>query len=471
MASIGKRKKALSVRPLKISQPLGASLAFLGLERAIPMLHGAQGCTAFAKVMMVRHFREPIPLQTTAMEQISAVMGADGNIVEGLRAICEKNSPAVIGLLTTGLSETQGTDVHRAVKEFRAAYPDFTQTAVIAVNTPDYSGSLETGFALAVRAIVETAVPPARDAGTRPGRRPRQVNVLASASLTPGDLEAIKELCEQFELRPIVLPDISDALDGHLTPSDFNPLTAGGASLAEIALMGDSIATLVIGASLNKAADSLRERTGVPDYRFDHLLGLDATDRFVHVLSQVGERPVPARIERHRAQLQDAMVDCHFMIGQARIGIAAESEQLLAITEFMQGMGAEVTAAVAPTNTEILKRLPLPEVKVGDIEDLEAMLREAGADLLIGNSHLSTTAQDLGIALLRMGIPQYDHMGGYQKQWVGYRGARQLLFELANSLMAPEHHEIKPYRSVYTQKNASVRESEADGHAAPIAGS
>ena len=62
MAEILKRNKALSVNPLKASQPMGGSLACLGFDRAIPILHGSQGCTAFAKVFFVRHFREPIPL-------------------------------------------------------------------------------------------------------------------------------------------------------------------------------------------------------------------------------------------------------------------------------------------------------------------------------------------------------------------------------------------------------------------------
>ena len=44
MAEIVRRNKPLSVSPLKTSQPLGPSLAVLGLDRAIPLLHGAQGC-------------------------------------------------------------------------------------------------------------------------------------------------------------------------------------------------------------------------------------------------------------------------------------------------------------------------------------------------------------------------------------------------------------------------------------------
>src|SRR5512137_621753 len=113
MADILKRNKALSVNPLKASQPIGGSLATLGFHRSMPMLHGSQGCTAFAKVFFVRHFREAIPLQTTAMDQVSTVMSSDENVIEGLRAVCEKSKPALVGLPTTGLSETQGTDIKR----------------------------------------------------------------------------------------------------------------------------------------------------------------------------------------------------------------------------------------------------------------------------------------------------------------------------------------------------------------------
>ena len=159
MADIIKRNKALSVSPLKASQPMGGSLACLGFDRAIPMLHGSQGCTAFAKVFFVRHFREPIPLQTTAMDQGSSVMGADENVIEGLKAIAEKSNPALIAVLTTGLAETQGCDVHRNVREFRDKYPEYSHVAVVAVNTPDFTGCVETGYAATVYEIIKTLVP------------------------------------------------------------------------------------------------------------------------------------------------------------------------------------------------------------------------------------------------------------------------------------------------------------------------
>ena len=147
MAKILKRKKALSVNPLKASSTIGAALAFLGFRRTIPMLHGSQGCTAFGKVFFVRHFREPIPLQSTAMDQVSAVMGANENVVEGLRTLCGKNSPEIelLGVPTTGLAETQGADIRMAVKQFRAKYPQFDVIPVVPVSTPDFNGSMESG--------------------------------------------------------------------------------------------------------------------------------------------------------------------------------------------------------------------------------------------------------------------------------------------------------------------------------------
>ncbi|WP_374404718.1 nitrogenase iron-molybdenum cofactor biosynthesis protein NifN [Niveibacterium sp.] len=453
MAEVIKRSKPLSVDPLKTSSTLGASLAFLGLQRAIPMMHGSQGCTAFGKVFLVRHFRESIPLQTTAMDHIATVMSADENVIEGLKTLCEKSHPDVIGLPTTGIAETQGSDVHRLVREFRASYPQYAQVAVVPVNTPDYIGSLESGFALAVEAIIQSLVPHTRHAG----RRRRQVNVLASAALTPGDIEVIRDWCEAFCLRALVLPDLGDSLDGHLVEAEHSPLTLGGTPRDEIAAMGDSVATLVIGDSLKRAADELHLRTEVPDYRFDHLMGLDACDRFTQTLAEISGAAVPPRIERLRAQLQDAMVDSHFMTGFLRIGIAAEPDLLAGMTAFLTGNGCEVVAAVTPTRAESLTRLPCATVQIGDLQDLEHGARCQQAQLLIGSAHVAQCAERLGVPLLRAGFPQYDRLGGFARPWVGYRAARQALFDIAN-LVLEQHHDIPAYRSVFWSGGPRDRE-------------
>ncbi|MGR9108920.1 MAG: nitrogenase iron-molybdenum cofactor biosynthesis protein NifN, partial [Gammaproteobacteria bacterium] len=311
---------------------------------------------------------------------------------------------------------------------------------------------LETGFAKALEAIIKILVPPAGEAGTLPGRRRRQVNVLVGSFLTPGDIEELKEIIESFGLRPLVVPDLSDSLDGHLGEDEFSPLTIGGTEVNELSTLGDSVATLVIGHSLNKAADELASLTGVPDYRVDHLMGLETIDRFIQTLHEISGEPVPEKIERQRAQLQDAMLDCHFMLGLARIAIAADPDLIAGFSAFLAGVGAETVAAVSPANAPVLKHVQTDQVQIGDLEDLEMMAKAAGADLLIANSHAVESATRLGIPLLRAGFPQYDLLGGYQKTWIGYRGSRQTLFDLANILLSLEKGEIHPYRSIYAQK-------------------
>jgi nitrogenase molybdenum-iron protein NifN len=458
MAEIVKRKKALSVSPLKASSTIGAALAFLGFHRSIPMLHGSQGCTAFGKVFFVRHFREPVPLQTSAMDQVSAVMGSEANVVEGVKTLCEKNSPDMVGVPTTGLAETQGSDIGMAVRDFRGKYPEYAAIPVIPVSTPDFTGCLESGFALAVEAIIQHMVPEAEAAGTQPGKRQRQVTVLVGSSLTPGDLEELKEIIEAFGLRPVVVPDLSDSLDGRLTADEFSPLTIGGTAVSELATLGDSLATLVIGASMYKAADLLHKRTGVADYRFDHLMGLEAMDAFVAALAEVSGEMVPAKLERQRAQLQDCMLDTHFMLGMTRVGIAADPDLLMAFSEMLAGMGITTVAAVAPANAKVLKKVPTQQVIVGDLEELEVHSRQNAAEFLISNSHAAETAQRLGLPLLRAGFPQYDLLGGYQRVWIGYHGTRQTLFELANILMKLERGEIHPYHSIYAPTYKQVPE-------------
>jgi nitrogenase molybdenum-iron protein NifN len=347
-----------------------------------------------------------------------------------------------------------------AVGSFRKKHPEYAAIPVVPVSTPDFTGSLESGFALATKAILEALVPEAAEAGTRPGRRQRQVNVLAGSHLTPGDLEHLKETIELFGLRPLVLPDLSDSLDGHLTDQEFSPLTIGGAQVSELPTLGDSAATLVVGGSMNGAADLLKARTGVPDYRFAHLMGLDAVDSLVAILAEIAARPVPERLERQRAQLQDAMLDCHFMLGLSRFAIAADPDLLVGFSQLLAGVGAQTVAAVAPAGAHSLVQVRCAQVKIGDLEDLEQAARAGAAEVLIGNSHAAHTAERLGIPLLRAGFPQYDLVGGYQRTWIGYQGTRATLFELANVLLHLERGEIHPYRS-----RLSPRPEEAVGRA------
>ena len=317
------------------------------------------------------------------------------------------------------------------------------------VETPDYVGSLETGFAKAVYEMINRLVPEAEKKGGVPSNR--QVNILVNASLTPADIDEIKETVEAFGLLPIVLPDLSTSLDGHLDAKDYSPLTTGGTSVGDFEYLHMASATIVIGASMHVAADLLHERTGVPDYRFDHLMGIEAMDQFIMMLHELTGQAVPKRFEHQRQQLQDAMLDTHFNLGMGRAAVAADPDLLKALSDLLASIGCDLVAAISPSNTSVLKRVRAREVKIGDLQELEKFATQGGADLLIGNSHCAASAERLGLPLLRAGFPQYDRIGAASRCWIGYLGTKHTLFDLANLLIETEKGALEPYRSIYAQ--------------------
>ncbi len=454
MSEARRRTKALSVSPVKTSQTSGAAHAFMGIRGATPLMHGSQGCTAFSKVFFVRHFREPVPLQTTAMDQVSAVMGADDNLVEAVRVICEKHQPELVGVVTTGLAEIQGSDLRSGLARFRTEHPECADTAVVLVSSPDFSGCFQSGFALAVAAMVQALVPPTEGAEVA---APKRVNVLCGAGLTPGDLDFISESIESFGLEPMLLPDLGTSLDGHLDDALFSPLTTGRQSVARVRQMGASRATLVVGESMAVAADLLKQRTGVVDHRFGHLLGLSEVDRWFQTLSRISGQPVGARWQRQRSQYLDALLDTHFALSTARLAVAGDADVLLGLNRLFADVGSEVVAAVVPARSPGLEGIRRHGLQVGDLEDLESMARSERAQLLITNSHGVESARRLDLPLLRCGFPLYDTLGGFRRCWLGYQGSQQALFDAANLVLA-EHVEIGAYRSVYEPLGDSASE-------------
>ena len=146
--------KPVAINPLKSSAPLGAAMAFLGVEGGVPLFHGSQGCTAFALVALVRHFRETIPFQTTAMNEVSTILGGADYLEEALLNLKSRMNPRFIGVCSTALTETRGEDFEgdlRVILERRSV--DLEGTQVVFASTPDFDGALETGWSKAALAI------------------------------------------------------------------------------------------------------------------------------------------------------------------------------------------------------------------------------------------------------------------------------------------------------------------------------
>ncbi len=451
------RRKGVAVNPLKQSQPLGAALAFLGVKGMMPLFHGSQGCTAFAKVMLVRHFREAIPLSTTAMTEVTTILGGEDNIETAILTLLEKSQPEIVGLCTTGLTETRGDDMQGILRTLRQRNPELAELPIAFASTPDFRGALQDGYAAAVEALVRD-IPPDRNEEAELGDldtdpvdphlpTARQVTVLAGPALTPGDVQTVKSMVAAFNLTPIVLPDLSTSLDGHLADG-YSAVTSGGTTLAALRSLGRSTFTLAVGHSMTGAAQRLQQRLGTDYAVFNSLTGLKEVDRFLQTLSELSDRPVPEPLRHQRRQLQDAILDTHFFFGRKRVALALEPDLLHGIAWWLTTTGAKVHAAVTTTKSKLLEDLPIATVEIGDLEDFANLA--AGADLLIANSNAKSLAKKLDIPLYRLGFPIFDRLGNGHRSTVGYDGTTQLLFDIGNLFMAADeenaHAQVRAWR-------------------------
>ncbi|MBF0267596.1 MAG: nitrogenase iron-molybdenum cofactor biosynthesis protein NifN [Alphaproteobacteria bacterium] len=436
MARLVHTRKACAANPLKMSAPLGGAMAFMGLDGCLPLLHGSQGCTAFGLVLLVRHYREGIPFQTTAMNEVTTIMGGLDNLEQAILNIASRAKPKVIGICSTGLVETRGEDIPSDLKLIRARHPELDDTALVFAQTPDYVGGMEEGWASAVAAMIEALVTPRRARGKSQRGR---INLLAGCHLTPGDLEELKDIIEAFGLSATVLPDISGSLDGHV-PDQYIATTFGGTTVDDIAAMGSAGLTIAVGGHMREAAEKLNAIANVPYVVFDRLTGLGPVDHLVQTLSEYSGRPVPEKLKRSRSQLVDAMLDGHFFFGAKRVALGAEPDLMLALGTWLSEMGAELSVCVTTTPEHRLEALPASDVHVGDLDDLERMA--AGCDLLITHSHGRGMAERLDIPFFRAGFPQFDRLGAQHQTMVGYRGTRDLIFSVGNLLMEHGHDHV-----------------------------
>ena len=414
-----KTRKPLQVNPFKLSQPMGATLAFLGVDRCMPLMHGGMGCTSFTKVYATRHFCEPIAIQTTAVTDITAILdGGDTSIVEAVKNITQKTSPSLIGLHSTGLTETKGDDL-RAV----AAQVDFP---LVYVNTPDYEGGLESGWALATRALIEQLVAQTEEIDDD------KVVLLPHAGLTPIEVEKIKEFIAAFGFDVLALPDLSTSLDGHLGEKQA-ALSSGGIEVEQICTLGDTGLVVSVGDSMRSCAEALQKKNPFMRHRhFSHLSGLEGPDALAAwLLTETGRECPPGAIVRWRRRLQDAMLDGHFSLGQTRILAVGEPDQLAGLCHALHEAGAKVTVAISTVDSPQLEKIPAGRVLVGDLEDAENL--GDAYDLIIGNGHCEALAHRLHKALVLRGFPNWEEVGNPLKQDVLYEGGAYFLCECANA--------------------------------------
>ncbi|MDI6853269.1 MAG: nitrogenase component 1 [Deltaproteobacteria bacterium] len=425
----------------KLCKPLGACLAFRGVEGAVPFLHGSQGCATYMRRYIISHFREPMDIASSSLGEKQAVYGGGPNLKQGLSNVMKKYGARLIGVATTCLTETIGDDVPGIVREFRqeAQGEEPAPAEIVTVSTPSYSGTHMEGFHAAAKALVKQLA--------EPGEPTDAINLLPGL-VSPADIRYLKEILEDFGLPGIILPDISETLDGP-AQLDYEKIPAGGTPLASIKAMGRSRATLECGRSLlgqETAGRWLETRFGVPRYALGMPIGLQETDRFFKVLEETSGRAIPSLHALERGRLLDAYVDGHKYLFNQRAVVYGEEDLVVGLTSFLAEIGVQPVLcasggksghfqeAIAEVTGEIAPEPPLV-MEGADFYEIAAAAEGLAPDLIIGHSKGYKMAQTLQTPLIRVGFPIHDRFGGQRLLHLGYRGAQQLFDRLVNAVL------------------------------------
>jgi nitrogenase molybdenum-iron protein NifN len=423
----------------KLCKPLGACLAFRGIEGAVPFLHGSQGCATYMRRYVISHFREPMDIASSSLGEKHAIYGGGPNLKQGLKNVIEKYGARLIGVATTCLTETIGDDVPGIVGEFRREEQTAGAPEIVTVSTPSYSGTHMEGFHAAVKAVVEQMAQAAEPTGA--------VNLLPGL-VSPADIRYLREILEDFGIDGIILPDISETLDGP-AQLDYAKIPTGGTPLEAIRTMGGSRATLELGRTLfsqETAGRWLENRFGVPWHPLGMPMGLRESDRFFETLAQLCGRPVPARHTGERGRLIDAYVDAHKYLFSRRAVVYGEDDLVIGLAAFLAEIGirpvlcasggrsGRLAAAVAAVTGDLLPDPPLVREGV-DFYEIAAQAEALAPDLLIGHSKGYHLARRWQIPLVRVGFPIHDRFGGPRILHLGYRGAQSLLDRIVNALI------------------------------------
>ncbi len=426
----------------KLCKPLGACLAFRGIEGAVPMLHGSQGCATYMRRYIISHFREPMDIASSSLGEKHAVYGGGPNLKQGLKNVMTKYGAKLIGVATTCLTETIGDNVPMIVKEFckETEWKDEREMpALVTVSTPSYSGTHMEGFHAAVRAVVEQV------AGW--DKPVRMLNLLPGF-LSPEDLRHLREITEDFGYPTVILPDYSMTMDGPAL-EDYEKIPQGGTPVEAIRMMGSARATFEFGRTLDpgkSAGGLLDQRFDVPLHGMGTPIGLRETDAFFEAMEELTGAERPEKYALERGRLVDALVDGHKYLFGKRAVVYGEEDLVVGLTSFLAEIGVvpvlcasggksgKFASAVAAITDDILAEPPA--VKEGqDFQQIEELAAELAPDLMIGHSKGYPLARKLDIPLVRVGFPIHDRFGGQRVLHVGYRGCQSLLDRIVNAII------------------------------------
>lgn len=431
----------LNVNPCKMCVPMGAVTAFYGIKNCMSILHGSQGCATYIRRHMATHYNEPVDIASSSLTEHGTVFGGEENLMKGLENLISLYNPEIIGISTTCLAETIGEDVDAIVKKFFVQHPEHN-VKIINVALAGYGGTQYEGFFKALKAIVSQV-----EMDVKPNEK---INII-TPMISPADTRSLKILLDSMGIDYILLPDLSDNLDG-VHVEKYERLKSSGTSLNEIKLMAGARFTIQLSLFSSKEsspAEYLYEIYNVPFMKMALPVGIRGMDDFVEQLVELGGVKSDALI-KERGRYIDAMIDSHKYNADGKAVIFGEPDFVYSMTRLCCENGViPVVVATGSICPSLKEKLEYELKSVADMrfvenaiilddcdfDTIEQFAIKYGANIMIGSSDGRRISHKHNIDLIRCAFPIHDRVGGQRIRTIGYEGSLAVLDQVSNSLL------------------------------------
>jgi nitrogenase molybdenum-iron protein alpha/beta subunit len=437
--------------------PLGAVTALMGLRGCMTILHGSQGCATYIRRHMATHYNEPIDIASSSLTEQGTVFGGERNLIIGLKNLIELYHPEVIGVCTTCLAETIGEDTTAVIKRFYEQNPK-ENAKIISVSSAGYGGAQYEGYFRALRAVVEQSPPDPVQNG--------KINIVTPV-LSPADTRWLKAFLFSLNIDYILLPDLSDNLDG-VTMAKYERLKTSGTTLGDVSQMAGAKLTLEFSEFVNpkdSPGEFLQNEYKVPLIRLPLPTGIRAIEQLVAVLREKGAQ-IPEELRLERGRYLDTMVDSHKHCAKAKAAIFGEPDFVKSMVSLCCENGIVPLLAATGSVCPALKVAIEGEMQAQadlffdeapvilddcDFETIGAYSKTLGVNLMIGNSDGRRVAEELDIELIRCAFPIHDRVGGQRVRSIGFDGSLSILDQAANAMlvMTKKHFRNEAYQKYY----------------------
>ncbi|MDF2985135.1 MAG: nitrogenase molybdenum-iron cofactor biosynthesis protein NifE [Eubacterium sp.] len=400
----------------------GARVVLNPITDAFHIVHGPIGCASYTWDIRGSLTSGSDLFRTsfsTDLSEQDIVFGGEKKLTAAIDEIVEKHQPKLIFVYATCIVGVIGDDVEAVCRQAEKKYG----IRVIPVKSPGFSGNKSYGYKMACNAILSLLEPYKKLPKTK------GVNILGDFNLA-GEMWIIKNYLREIGI-PVVSTITGDASHDTL-------IKAPSAQLNIVQCAG----------SMTYLAKKMEQEMGIPFVKISFFGVEDTSQSLIRIAEALGDgesikkAELFTEIETDRLKSFSDKYKKNFEGKKAAIYVGGGFKAISLIRQFNE-MGIETVLVGTQTGKaedyEIISSLVGENTVILDDAnpaELEAFIKEKGADILVGGVKERPLAYKLGIAFC-------DHNHERKHALAGYDGVINFTKEINLSLNSPVWEYVK----------------------------